>query len=147
MRPDSRLSTVADRALVAGSNLPLYCTFIFMDQPCPCFSLIPFRIILLDPLPTPPDLYCLFNSMAAAHSGFKAFHERYPVKLEAKEDQQTLYSNSEAVGLDFGDGSVKTLCYIPQAVAEGKIRAHDVLWVHFHGGGLVSHLSMVNCVY
>ena len=66
--------------------------------------------------------------MAVAHSRFRAFHERYPVKFEGTEDQQTLYSNFEAVELDFEDGSVKVLCYIPKAVAEGKTREYDVPW-------------------
>jgi hypothetical protein len=42
--------------------------------------------------------------------------------------QKTPVFSQAAAELDFEDGSVNVLCSIPQAVAEGKICAHDVLW-------------------
>lgn len=77
-----------------------------------------------------------FFSMANDQSVFNACQEKYPVTLKASEDQQTLYSNYEAFELDFGQ--VKLPGYVPGAVARGETPAYKALFVHFHGGALVS---------
>ncbi|KAK7189322.1 hypothetical protein PSPO01_04909 [Paraphaeosphaeria sporulosa] len=77
--------------------------------------------------------------MAHQHSAFNACQNRYPVTLKPSEVQRALYSNHKALELYFRQ--VKLSVYVPVAVARGETPAHEALYVHFHGGGLLTGKS------